>query len=90
MEYRLIIKNYNGVSITWGGTAIAISSSGSCFICVYLVYLERGKCGNKGWVICRAVGSQVIFATPYGPAAYALRPSSGNVIYSLYWYRQVL
>ena len=50
---------------------------------VLSVYLERGKGGNKGRVICRAVGDQVIYTTPCGLAVYALRHPSRNDIYKL-------
>jgi len=57
-----------------GGTAIAISSSGSWFIRVFLFSLPKEKeRGNKGRAIYRAVGSQVTYATHIAPTAYALR-----------------
>ena len=71
-----------------GGTAIAISSSGSLFYsCLFLRLPKEKERGSKGRAIYRAVGSQVTYATLYGPCRIY---SARNTIYNLYLYRQYI
>jgi hypothetical protein len=61
------------MSVSLGYCNCNTCRSGSCFIRVLSSLPKEKERGNKGRAICRAVGSQVTYATLCGPTAYALR-----------------
>ena len=73
------------MSVSPGGTAIAMVRSGSCFIRVFFRLPKEKERGSKGRAIYRAVGGQVTYTMLYGPCRIH---SAYNVIYNLYLYRQ--
>ena len=75
------------MSVSPGGTAIAISGSGSCFIRIYSSLPKEKERGSKGRAIYRAVGSQVTYTTLCGRGRIRF---TRNAIYNLCLYRQII
>ena len=72
------------MSVSPGGTAIAISNSSSCFIYIYSSLPKEKERGSKGRAIYRAVGNQVTYTILYSRGRIHF---TYNAIYNLYSYR---